>query len=51
MKPNLLCDSKKWNKEIYALLVSLVNEYKDVVRLSCIGFPGVWEEKLKKNRG
>ncbi|MCL1817986.1 MAG: hypothetical protein FWG35_03580, partial [Spirochaetaceae bacterium] len=45
---NLYSDSKKWNKEIHAPLASLINEYKDVIRFSCIGFPDDWDEKLKK---
>ena len=45
---NLYIDSEKWNKEIYTPLVSLVNEYKEVIRFSCIGFPEGWEWKLRK---
>jgi abortive infection bacteriophage resistance protein len=45
---NLYVDSQKWNKEIYTPLVSLINEYKEVIRFSCIGFPDDWEGKLRK---
>ena len=45
---NLYANPEKWNREIYTSLVSLVNEYKRVIRLSCIGFPQDWEEKLHR---
>jgi abortive infection bacteriophage resistance protein len=44
---NLYRGSVKWNKEIYAPLSSLVNEYKANIQLSCIGFPADWETILK----
>jgi len=45
---NLYTDPIKWNKEIYASLFTLINEYKVYIQLSCIGFPSDWEAKLKR---
>jgi abortive infection bacteriophage resistance protein len=44
---NLYRDSAKWNKEIFTPLSTLVDEYKESIQLSCIGFPTDWEIKIK----
>jgi len=45
---NLYTDPLKWNKEIYASLSHLINDYKTSIQLSCIGFPSDWDVKLKR---
>ena len=43
----LYSDEQEWNEYFIPQLKVLLNDYQDVIDLSCIGFPENWESHLK----
>jgi len=41
-------DEKEWNEYIVPQLKQLLDDYDEVIALSCLGFPEDWEAYLKK---